>query len=169
MDPTQIYGIAAGGILLALFLFGLSSVISLWIQNRTFFFVLKYLVYPLLWKRHGVLGSLSRWRFLLTIIYWSGTIVCNIAGVSTLAQAGTRAGILSTIHLIPLLFSDRLGFAADFLGLSLHSYLKFHGSIGFMAFIQALIHVLLFLFYNTFHSKEPIQFYGLLVSHLLFY
>ena len=70
-----------------------------------------------MWKRHGFIGSLSRWRLLLTTVYWSETAVCNVVGVRTLAQAGTRASILSTIYLIPLLFSNRLSFAADILGL----------------------------------------------------
>ena len=165
MDPTQIYGITAGGILFVLFVFRLSSSISIWIQDRTFFLILKYLVYPLLWKRHGLIESVSRWRFLLTFVYWSGTAACNFTGVNTLAQVGTRAGILSTIHLIPLLFSNRLSFAADILGLSFQTYSKLHSSLGSMAFAQALLHVVIFFSRNPFHLKETLQFYGFLVSH----
>ena len=91
--------------------------------------------------------------------------MCNFADVSTLAQVGTRAGIVSTIHLIPLFFSNRLSFAADLLGLSFQTYSKLHSSLDVMAFGQALLHVVVFLSRNPFHLKKSLQFYEFLVSH----
>jgi len=163
MDPTQVYGITAGGILLALLSYRISSIMSHWIQDRTFFLMLKYLVYPFLFRRRTFLQPFSRWRFLLLTLYWSATTACNLIGVRSLTEAGTRAGVLSTLHMIPLMFSSRLSFVADLLGLSLHTFHALHGSIGFMAVVQALIHVLIFVLQNALRLREPLHFYGFLV------
>ena len=163
MTPTQIYSIIAGGMLFALFSYRMSSMLSRWIQDRTIYLIFKHLIYPFLFRRRTFLQPFSRWRILLLVLYWSATTVCNVIGVETLAEAGTRAGVLSTIHIIPLMFSSRLSFAADLLGLSLHTYHALHGSIGFMAFVQGLIHVLIFVFHNTLQFRDSLQFYGFLV------
>lgn len=168
MEPTQIYSIVAGGMLFSLFLYRSYSRISDWIQDRTIFYVFKYLIYPLFFRRRWFLDPITRWRFTLTFVYWLGTALCNVIGVKTWSQASNRAGVLSVLHLIPLLFSGRLSFAADLLGLSLKSYVRFHGVLGYMAFWQGLAHVLLQITHNVFRIRDSLQFYGLLVSVLCF-
>lgn len=163
MDPTQIYGIVAGGMFLALFLYRTCSQISDWVQDRTVFYVFKYLVYPLLFRRRGLFGPITRWRAILIFVYWLGTFLCNVIGVKTLPQASKRAGVLSVLHLIPLLFSGRLSFAADLLGLSLRPYIRLHGLLGLMAFCQGLTHVLIHVTHNIFRITDAVQFSGLLV------
>ena len=115
------------------------------------------------WPRSLEYIQQNRWRALLTLLYWLGTGACNIIGVRSLPEASNRAGTISIIHLIPLLFSDRLSFAADLLGLPLHSYLNLHGAMGFMTFVQGAIHILLFLLRNPLRTGNTVQFYGLLV------
>lgn len=163
MDPTQIYGITAGGILLALLFYRISSIVSCWIQDRTFFLMLKYLVYPFLFRRRTFFQPFSRWRLLLLTLYWCATTTCNLIGVRSLTEAGTRAGVLSTLHIIPLMFSSRLSFVADLLGLSLHTFHVLHGSIGFMAIVQALVHVLIFVLHNVLRLRDSIHFYDFLI------
>ena len=53
------------------------------------------------------LSSFSRWHALLLLLYWSGTVACNLVGVRTVVQAGNQAGALALLHLVPLLCSDR--------------------------------------------------------------
>jgi len=98
----------------------------------------------------------------LLMVYWLGTAACNIVGVSTTAQVG-RAGALATLHLIPLLFTDRKTFVADLLGISLQAYIRLHTSVGLMALLQTLIHTSIFLSRHTINLKEQLQFYGFLV------
>ena len=163
MEPTQIYGVVAGGMLLSLFLYRSYLRISNWIQDRTLFYIFKYLIYPLFFRRRVFLGPVTRGRFTLVFVYWLGTAFCNVIGVKTWSQASSRAGVLSVLHLIPLLFSTRLSFAADLLGLSLKSYIRFHGVLGHMAFWQGLAHVLFQTTHNVFRIRDTLQFYGLLV------
>ena len=164
MDPVQIYGMTAGGIFLIFLLYCASSSICRWVQNRTLFLVFKYLVYPFLVKRNFLLSPITRWHALLIVIYLSGTAVCNVVGVTTLAQAGNRAGSLAAVHLIPLLFANRAGFAADLLGLSLQTYLRLHSSFGFMALFQSLTHIIIYLRSNPLRTRDQLQFNGLLVQ-----
>lgn len=163
MNPTQIYAITAGGAFVLLVFYRISAILFLWIQDRTLFLILKHLIYPFLFKRSRFFNPQTRWRVSLTLLYWLGTAACNVVEVRSLPEASSRAGTLSTIHLIPLLFSDRLSFAADLLGLRLHSYLNLHGAMGFMTFVQDVIHILLFLLRNPLRTRESVQFYGLLV------
>ena len=165
MDPVQIYSIAAGGIFFALFLYRFSFRLSLWVQKRTLYYVFKYLIYPTLIERRRFLTPFTRRRVLLTLLYWVLTATCNFVGVNSLAQAGTRAGTLAVVNLAPLFFVDRLSFAADLLGFSLHTYTKMHHSIGAMAVLQALIHVAIFLSSNSLLLRDQDQFNGLLVGN----
>ena len=168
MDPIYIYGIAAGSIILAFFLYSAFASISNWFQDRTLFYIFKYLIYPTLFRRRRFVAPFTRWQILWTSIYWLCTSAYNIVGVSSLPQAGSRAGSLAALHLIPLLFSNRLSFAADMLGLSLQNYLGLHRSIGIMAFLQALIHTILFLINNALSLQDVPQFFGFLVSKIVF-
>lgn len=128
------------------------------------FLIFKYLMYSLLWKRHDLIDSLNRKRFLLIIVYWFEIAACNLANVNTLAQAETKTDIFSTIHLISFVFVNRLSFAVDILELSLRTYLKLHSSLDFMTFAQTLIHIVIFLSRNSLHFKKSFQFYELLMN-----
>ena len=163
MDPVYIYGIAAGSIIITCVLYCASSFISNWIQDRTLFYFFKYLVYPLLVRRTRLSSPLSPWHVLLLLIYWSGTVVCNLIGVHTIVAAGNRAGALAALHLIPLLYTDRAAFVSDLIGISLQFYMKMHRSFGLMALVQSLLHVVVFASHTAFTPKDFLQFYGLLV------
>ena len=163
MQLSQIYAVAAGGCFLAPFLYCTSSFFRSWIQNRTLFFIFKYLIYPILIRRRRMLGPCTYWEAFATLLHWSLTAICNLVGVRDISDFGTRAGTLSIIHLIPLLFSDRLSFAADLLGLSLRTYTAIHGSVGVMAILQGFLHSIVFVTHGTFRMREQRQFYGFLV------
>jgi len=137
-----------------MFLYCASAYISRWIQDRTVFYIFKYLIYPNIIRRSRLSSPFSRWHALLLFIYRSGTVACNIVGVNTINQAGSRAGSLTTLHLIPLLFTNRLSFAADSLGLSLHNYLSLHTLVGLMALVQSLIHTVIFFGHNPMNLRE---------------
>ena len=168
MHPVQIYSFIVGGILALLFLYQASANIVSWVQRRTIFYIFKYLIYPVFFKRHLLLGPTSRWQTILMVLYWAGTAVCNVIGVKSLSEAGLRAGSISVFHLIPLLLSDRLPLAADFLGLSPQSFQRAHTSVGFMATTQGIIHVVVFLSHKSFQLQQSSHFYGLLVSKTSF-
>ena len=99
MNAVQIYSIAAGGILGLLLIFQAFSIISIWIQKRTLFYILKYIVYPVFLRRRFLIGPIGRWHGLLIFLYWASIAVCNFPGVVSLPEAGIRAGVrTSQVH-----------------------------------------------------------------------
>ncbi|KAK2731275.1 hypothetical protein FQN57_003537 [Myotisia sp. PD_48] len=66
-----------------------------------------------------------------------------------------------------LLFVSQPALATDILGLPLRSYIKAHGAVGQMTFIQALVHVIISLKLKRFSAKEPTQLNGLLAVSTL--
>lgn len=163
MEPVPIYSLAAGGIFLICLLYCTSAHISRWIQDRTLFYLLKYLVYPVIIRRTSLSNPFSRWHAALMIVYWSGTAICNLVGIRSVHQAASRAGALAALHLVPLLCTNRPAFVADLLGISVQTYMRLHTSFGFMALLQTLIHTVIVVTHTTFNVKETLQFYGLLV------
>ena len=170
MDPTHIYSLIAGNVLLSIVFYRMFHYISLWIQNQTIFYIFKYLIYPTVYRRRRFLSPITRLRFLLTLFYWIATAACNIIGVKSISEAGKRAATISIIHFVPLLLTDHSSFGANLLGLSLKNYSKLHGSLGLMAIIQSLIHVLTYITRNTFQIQDSLHFFGFLVqiSFILF-
>ncbi len=80
-------------------------------------------------------------------------------------EAGSRAGTLAVIQLIPLFLGSHLAVAADMTGVSLLTYRRIHGSVGTMAFILCLFHVLVNILKGpTFFFQDPLQLYGFVVS-----
>lgn len=128
MDPSQIYASSLGGLLL---LFMIYSIIHyLWkrvrlgrillravktLHRQILFLIFKHLVYPFVFRRRFIFPPLSRYVLLLQIIYWGGTIACNIISVPTLSSAGSRAANLAVANLVPLLLTGRSSLAADLL------------------------------------------------------
>lgn len=135
MDPILIYGIAAGGVFTTCLLYCASSYISRWIQDRTLFYIFKYLVYPIIIRRTRLSSPIPRWHAILITVYWLGTAVCNLARVDTIMQAGNRAGALAVLHLIPLLYINRATMAADLLGISLQTFMRLHTSFSLIALL----------------------------------
>ena len=164
MNLTQLYVIIADDVFVLMTLSRISIVLSLWVQNRILFLVLKHLMYSFIFRRDRYFDSQTRWRFLLISLYWLEIAVCNVIDVKSLLETSNRANTLSTIHLISLLFFDRLNFAIDLLELSLHFYMSLHEVIDFMSFIQNVIHVLLFLLRNSLRTENSVQFYDLLIK-----
>jgi hypothetical protein len=163
MDPSQIYGIAIGSLFFLMLLYRSTVRILNSIYSRTLFFLLKHFIYPYLFRRHIFFGPVSRVHFILQVIYWCATAACNVIGVKTFTQASARAGTLSVINLVPLLFSGRLSHAADLFGISLRGFYGLHRSIGLMALTQGLIHIFILIGKRLVSVHAPDQIYAILV------
>jgi len=164
MFPTTIYGIAIGGAYITLLLYRIMKFIYYFVQKRTIFFLLKHVLYPVLIRRRRFTKSVNRGFAVFTVIYWAGTVACNWIGVDNISEAGLRAGTLSTLNFVPLLFVNRLSFGADLLGVSLRTYHLMHGSIGVMAFLQGLFHVIIVLRQSPLRLQDAVQVCGFVVS-----
>lgn len=168
MNISQVYALALGSILTVLLTYRLAASLSHLVRVPIISFFLKHILYPFVSRRFRYLGPITRLELLLQACYWGGTVACNVIGIHTVAQAGSRAGTLSLINIIPLLFAGQLGFAADLIGVSLRAYVQLHGSLGLMTFVQGLTHVLISINLSSFTVKDALHLYGLLV-YTLFY
>ncbi|KAI9736728.1 MAG: hypothetical protein M1834_000932 [Cirrosporium novae-zelandiae] len=99
---------------------------------------------------------------LLQFLYWGANVACNVIGVHTVAQAGSRAGTLATINLVPLFIASNFSVAADLLGISLRGYTWIHNSVGVVVFLQGLVHVLISVIGTSLSLNVPFQLYGFL-------
>lgn len=163
MDPSRAYAIAAGGLFLLILLYRLTTRILSFIRSRTVFFLLKHFIYPYVFRRHRFMELVTREQFILQVVYWCATAACNFIRVNTMAQASARAGTLSVINLIPLLFAGKLSIAADLFGVSLRGFYGLHRSVGFMVVVQGLVHISILLKEKMVSVHAPYQIYGILV------
>lgn len=169
MDVPQIYAITAGGILVSILLWRIISlllrrVIPLLSRFNIKHFLLEHVFYPYLFQRLQIFRPITWAEICFQIIYWVGTLVCNLVGVHNAAEAGRRAAALSLANLIPLFLSHHLGLAATTAGLPLHTILRLHFTASVMAVGQALIHICIRLSKQPFSISRPIDIYGLVVS-----
>ncbi|KAL3473202.1 hypothetical protein BJX99DRAFT_249151 [Aspergillus californicus] len=129
---------------------------------------LQYLVYPRFNPRILGLAKLSPLRTVIFLLYVVGTIVANVAGLHTLQQRATRAAHLSLINLCLLFMSGGREFGAYLLGISRETYSMVHRIAGFMAGVQAAVHVALACQKTWFTTADDTQYYGLLAMYELF-
>lgn len=109
----------------------------------------KHLVYRYVLHRHRLIGPWSLAGVLLQLIYIAGNMTCFSLGgshvetqISPLSRAGLRAGTLSVINLIPLFASPHLDTLADLLGVTLTTVRQMHRSVGVMAVLLTVFHVI---------------------------
>lgn len=164
MDIIQTYAVAAGGILFALFLINLLPYLaSLW--KHISLFTSKHLTYPYLLHRHRLIGPWSRAEVLIQVAYVTANFFCLSFKVLDVAKAGTRAGTLSLVNMIPLFAGPSLSFLADRLGVPLKVYRCAHRSAGYMTFLLVLIHVLLAVSQQgSFPVGQPQHLFAVIVS-----
>lgn len=140
MDITQANAIAAGGIFLTLsFVNYLSNVLQL---IRLVLNTVMHHMYPCVLSRHGFLGPWTRASILFQLVYITLNVVRITIQVSTVRQAGLRAGTLSLINMVPLFVGLHHRFLADLFGISLDEYRFIHRSADLMSFFLALFQVL---------------------------
>src|SRR5258705_6552614 len=137
MDITQIYAAAIGGVFFIPMLFNLLPHITPLIVHLSLF-TSKHLTYPYLIRRHQFLGPWSPADGLVQLVYITVNVFCFSFRVSTISEAGLRAGTLSLINTIPLFAGPHLSFLADLLGVSLRTYRHVHRSTGLMSFALIL-------------------------------
>lgn len=168
MDPLLIYLYTAAVIAVYFCLQKYVNLCLRFIFNpRLAMFISRHLVLPHLLPRWYLWGPVTRLQALLHCVHIAGTLTCNIFGVSSLSIARSRAGSLAVFHLMPLALAPRLGMGASLFGLSLGTYRYLHYSIGFMATLQSILHVILAVRIISFDLNNRHQRNGLIVSEHL--
>ena len=134
------YSTVIGGIFI-IFIFcraanGQSTILSTYCRP----FLLTNLVYPA--SHSGFWSWLpSPLHLVLMVLYSVGTGVCNLIGVQSVSEAGSRAARLSLANLVPMFLSGGFEFGSRLLGVSLETYGAIYRAVGVMAVVQAAIHV----------------------------
>lgn len=121
----QIHAIAAGDVFALLLIMKSISAV----QHGFFALAIlaaQHLTYPFLVRRRRLLGPWSPADVLLQVIYLTINTFCLIFRVSSVKEAGARAGALAMINMAPLFFGSHLGFLADILGISLSNFRRIH-------------------------------------------
>ena len=163
MNVTQVYAIAAGGVfVLLLIVKSISSIQQ--VLSALAILMAKHLTYPFLLRRHRLLGSWSRADVLLQFIYFTINMFCMIFRVTSVKDAGARAGNLAMINMAPLFFGFHLSFLADILGISLSNYRRIHHMMGWMSFLLGLVHALAAIHGPSFLRDMPKNLYAVIVS-----
>ncbi|KAI9774177.1 MAG: hypothetical protein M1839_001879 [Geoglossum umbratile] len=141
MDISQAYAIVIGGSFFLILLINSLPLIARLVRYLSPL-ISKHLIYRYILHRHWLLGPWSRAGVLVQLIYIAGNIFCFSFWVSTISQASLRAGTLSIINLIPLFAGPHLSALADLLGVTLSTFRQIHRSVGVMAVLLAVFHVL---------------------------
>lgn len=150
MDIIPACAIAAGGIVFLLLLYRLHPYIVRFAGYMSIL-VSKHLTYPHLLRRHRLIGPWTRAGVALQIGFTSIILFCIIFTVSIFpislrwsktAEAGSRAGTLALITLIPLLAGAHHALLADLLGISLQTIRLVHRSAGVAVSLLCVLHVL---------------------------
>ncbi len=167
MEITQIYAIVAGGVFLLLMFMKGFPFIQQVLQSLNIT-ISRYLTYPLIVRRHRLLGPWRPADVLLQLLYISLNVFCVTFRVTSFDEVGDRAGTLSIINMAPLFFGLHLSFLADLLGLSLSNYRRIHRSAGMMSFALVALYTFAAVYYDpTYSLRLPGNLYLLIVSHMV--
>jgi hypothetical protein len=141
MDISLVYAIVMGGSFCLLLFINSLPLIARLIRYLSPL-VSKRLIYPYILYRHRLLGPWSGADILVQLICIAGNICCFEFWDTTISKAGLRAGTLATINLIPLFAVPHLSTLADQLGVTLSTFRQIHQSVGEIAVILTIFHLL---------------------------
>ncbi|OJD20605.1 hypothetical protein ACJ73_08062 [Blastomyces percursus] len=117
-----------------------------------------------LFRRRWFCGPITRSRAVLHALHLTSTFACNVVGVNTLREAGSRARSLALLHVTPLFFGQQFSLAADLLGVSLKAYGLLHKAFGIMAVLQSVLHVIISTWDKVFDLGDRALRYGFVAA-----
>ncbi len=139
MENTTAYAIILSGIFGSLFVAArLPRIYG--IAKYIYILILKGFVYTFVLRRHRWVGPWTVGAFMLQTSYITANLACILFRVSSVSEAGVRAGKLSLINMILLFLGFHLGFLADLFGMPVKSFRYVHGSCGAMSSSLVLFH-----------------------------
>lgn len=163
MDAINIYLIVIGVVLILLYLSRLSQLLS----RSTFLalkcFLLRYLIFPTLFKPNRWI-ELTRFEAIAITAYLAFNITLLCIATTSLY---TTTATLACINIVFTFLGKRINPLADLLGLSIPIYYILHRLTGRLAVLYGVLHSILSL---TRHQTSSIQqsISGYVVSNLLF-
>lgn len=140
LDPTTIYAICLGGLLVLSF--AVTCVIPSFRAGLRV--LLLYARVSLLdryvLRRHALAGPWTVSCVLVQVIYLGGNIWSLWFGHNSAERVAARAGRLALVNAAPLFLALHLSFLADLLGVSLQTCKRLHRSCGLMTAAHVAVH-----------------------------
>ena len=129
MKITQVYAIVMAGLFLA---FVVKSFLHVLVACSTKIrvFLLRHFFYSSLIHRHSLLGPLGRVHALAQLINVAINVFFLSFQASSVSKAGTRAGTLSLINMVPVFAGPHLSFLSNLTGMNLKTHRRLHRSAG---------------------------------------
>ena len=139
LNAIEIYASSAGGMLIVLLLIEHLSLIRICI-NVGERLVRKYLILPLVLRRHRFCGPWTGAEVVTAIIYVAANVFLVCFRASTRQKASANAAMLSTVNMTCLYLSWHWSQLADILGVSLQNVRRIHRSCGLMSLALEVLH-----------------------------
>ncbi|KAI9855644.1 MAG: hypothetical protein M1813_009690 [Trichoglossum hirsutum] len=141
MDITQWYAVALGGLVsLSIIYYLLSSIVKIAHTYAASYFF-KHVFYPQVHQFIRGSDEMTRFDVVLIVVFLIGNILCTTIGVEDISSLTKRAGLMSTINLMPLSLGGHMNFVASRCGIKLESYGRIHRWLGRAAIAESLVHV----------------------------
>lgn len=171
MDLIYIYGIVVGGIFLSLMvLTGIPHIVHIirYVSSG----ISRHMMYRYPLRRHRLAGPWSRAGILLQSMYIAANLTCTLTRVSgvgprisTLSEAGLRAGELCIVNLIVVMVGSHLSLLADLLGVNLSTIRQVHRSSALMTVVLASFHTMVSISSRAaFDLGQPENLFAVVVS-----
>jgi hypothetical protein len=159
----------------AVFIAGVAAIsLAYWIISitnafyllRLYAFLLRRMIYPLLWPNPRW-SRITRFQTFLLGGYFIINGFCMGIGIHSTSDLISRSGLMASVNLIPLFLGGRTSMFSRVLGLSLHSYYLWHHWIGRVVVIQGLLHASLIFKSRSPRALLPSHISGITVRHSL--
>ena len=135
MNIIQWYAVALAAIAaLSIIFYVLGISIGILRTYATYHFI-KHVFYP---RVHRYTGGTTRYHALLVIALLVGNVLCLTIGTHNRTETMQRAGLLSTVHLIPLALGSHMNSIVSCCGLGYEAYSAVHRWIGRVAVIEGV-------------------------------
>jgi Ferric reductase like transmembrane component len=167
ISVTEWYGLALGSLFALWLLVRFLTTMGYYAVPYITAGFLRHVAYLRLWSRLILLGGMSPFELLLLIIYLCSNGFCMAYRATSRDDISSRAAILSTINMIPLLVGSRLSMVARFLGLANRTYLLLHRWVGLLSAVQGVVHTILAVSNRATFQWNSSSLYGFIVSRLL--
>jgi hypothetical protein len=161
MNIIQWYALALAAVAtLSIVFYILGISISILRTYATYHF-LEHVFYP---RVHRYGGGTTRYHALLVIALLVSNVLCLTIGTHNYTEIMQRAGLLSTVHLIPLALGSHMNSIVSCCGFGYEAYCAIHRWIGRVAVIEGVIHAILAIVSRTPNLHSSTQIAALIVS-----
>ena len=163
MLVTVLYAAATASLFATVVTWRLGTAFIYHVRQQVLFSLLHHLCYPIFLHRRWFWSSLTRWRVLWTVLYWTGNLICGLVDFHDGTKITNRTGVLAVLNLVPLVGFPNFAQISDYLGVQVLGFQAAHSAIGIVVLMQAITHIATQMQHSTLDLQNHAHFWGLLV------